>query len=287
MITLIPTSTAEHIALRMKDNRDFNVIVPDKNKDGKRLFPDGEVYTKISNIDHTAKRVVVIHAGQPNPNAGLVELDMTLQILNNVDVKNIELFFTYIPYGMQDNEFETGEVNAVKALLTKLTSYYHVKKIYTIDAHFHGKLWINEFPLTNISAVDILTRQAAEDFPGIVFSTPDAGSHRRTGIKGTEKKRTDSFTTELFSDDKFHSNVKGRIIGVIDDLLETGGTLDKFYDMCKNCGAKDVVALITHGVLPAGLKRVTNKYQRVYLTNTINRPEANVDITPLIINALE
>ena len=286
MITLIPTSTAEHLALKIKSNKEFNIIIPDKYKGGQRLFPDGEVYTKISSIEKTTDRVVVLHAGQPDPNAGLVELEMTLQILNNAGIKSIELFFSYFPYGMQDKEFEAGEVNAAKSLLTKLTSYYPVTKLYTIDAHFHGKLWINEFPLTNISAVDILTQQAAEDFPGIVFATPDAGSHRRTGITGTKKKRADSFKTEQFCDDKFHSNAKGKVIGVVDDILETGGTLDKFYDTAKDCGAKEVVALITHGALTSGIERISKKYQRLYLTNTINRPEANVDITSLIIEML-
>ena len=76
--------------------------------------------------------------------------------------------------------------------------------------------------------------------------------------------------------------VKGKNVGVVDDLVETGGTMCRAYDFCKDNGAKKVLALITHGVLPEGISRIKEKYDDLFLTNTINRPEANVDISGLV-----
>ena len=80
--------------------------------------------------------------------------------------------------------------------------------------------------------------------------------------------------------------IKNRTIAAIDDLIETGGTLDRFYDECKRIGAKETIALATHGVLEEGIERVKAKYQKLYLTNTINRKEANVDIVPFIFETI-
>lgn len=286
MITVIPTTSAEHLIHKIDKAKGIKVVHPERNKDNERLFPDGEVYTRINDVEKLEGRVVVLHAGMPNPNIGLTELEMLLEILRLNKEITIEVFFTYFAYGMQDKAFEGGETNVAENILKKLVNYYEVKRVYAIDAHFQGKQWINKYPFTNVSAVSLLKAAAEKENPELVYATPDAGSHRRTGIKGTKKKRIDSYNNEMECDDNFSNSVKGKTVAVIDDLLETGGTLDKFYDECKKCGARDVVALITHAVLPVGLNRIANKYPKLYLTNSINRRESNVDITHLIADTI-
>jgi len=275
MTVIIPTSSAEHIA-RILEKDKIHVIWPKKNKDGKRHFPDGEVYTRVvGNFED----VLILHSGQPDPNDGLVELEMILQIMKN---KEKSVFFTYFPYGMQDKIFQEGETNAAKELVKKLVEYYDVKKIYTIDAHFWGREWVNEFPITNLSALPLLKIKAEEKYEEIFYMTPDLGAERRTGIKGTKKKRIDSYTVEMNSSEEMREKIKGKVVGVIDDLVETGGTMCKAYDFCKENGAEKVIAIITHGVLPQGISRIKKKYDDLFLTNSINRLEANVDISSLI-----
>lgn len=286
MATIIPTSSAEHLIHKLAKSKCIIVIQPDRNKDNERLFPDGEVYTRINDVDKLEGRVVILHAGMPNPNIGLTELEMLLEILRMNQEIAIEVFFTYFAYGMQDKAFGNGETNVAENILKKLVNYYGVRRIYAIDAHFQGKQWINKYPFTNVSAVNLLKAAAEKENPELVYATPDAGSHRRTGITGTKKKRIDSYNNEIECDDNFSNSVEGKVVAVIDDLLETGGTLDKFYDECKKCGARDVVALITHGVLPKGLNRITAKYPKLYLTNSINRRESNVEITQLIADTI-
>src|SRR5580765_7742513 len=97
---LIVTSNAEHIARILSKNPDFHIHYLEKNKDGKRHFPDGETYVNLGELCNT--KTVVLHSGAPNPNDGLVELEFVLGILKERNVKRIELFITYFPYGQQD-----------------------------------------------------------------------------------------------------------------------------------------------------------------------------------------
>ena len=98
--------------------------------------------------------------------------------------------------------------------------------------------------------------------------SPDKGGKRRTGLSGVKKERLNSFKVRFLSP---KINFKGKTVGVVDDLIETGGTLLKFYDFAKKSGAKKVIALITHGVLPIGVSKIKKRYSKLYLTNTIEQ----------------
>lgn len=283
---LIPTSAAEYLALSLDSIIGKNrVIFSEKNRDGKRYFPDGEVYVKISKAHLLkSKRVVVLHSGAPKPNEGLIELENILQILNNSEARSVEIFFTYFPYGTQDTVFEKGEANMAESLIKKLTFYYKVSKIYIIDAHFKGQPWVKKYPVENITAIPLLVERAKKEFGSdICILSPDKGGKRRTKIGGMNKKRINSFNVEMEGE---NIGLKDKTVGAIDDLIKTGGTLVKFHEIAKKSQAKNLVALITHGVMPSGISRIKNIYDKVYLTNTIYSKEANVDVTNLILEAI-
>lgn len=269
----------------MKDKmKDADFIFLAKNKDGKRSFPDGEIYAAIPEVSSLSKkRVIVLHSGSPNPNDGLVELEMVLQILKDRRIKP-EVFFTYFPYGRQDKIFEPGETCAAQNLIKKLVNYYKVKQIYIIDPHFGKDEWIKKYPIMGISAVPYLMVKSKKDFGNnILFLSPDKGGMKRTGIFGLDKKRINSFETKLLSP---KIAIKGKIVGVVDDIIGTGGTLLRFHEFVKKSGAEKVIALITHGVLDGGIGRIKNTFTKLYLTNTVNKKETNVDITGLIVKAI-
>lgn len=285
---VIPTSGAEHLVRGFEGQKGTKVILPGKNKDGLRVFPDGEVYTRLEQAEEIkGEKVVVLHSGQPDPNGGLVELEMLLEILRRAGVGQREVFFTYFPYGMQDKVFREGEVNAAESLLRKLVGYYGVSTVYAIDPHFHDDPWLADYNLKKVSAVSLLKEAALKDFPDMMFVAPDGGGQKRNDLSGLSKTRVDSHSVDHDHDDEFAASIKGKDVGVIDDLVETGGTLARFHEKCKEYGAKSVVALLTHGVLPVGIERVGKAYDKLYLSNTIDRPEANVDVSQLILEAIK
>ena len=280
-IYLIPTTTTKHLVKNLSaTEKNLKIVFPDLSRDGKRLFPDGEIYVKILKTRRLKnKRVIVLHSGAPKPNEGLMELELILQILRDNKIEP-EVFFAYFPYGMQDKVFEKGETNVAENLIEKLINYYQVKKIYIIDPHFGGRKWVKKYPIISISAVPILIEKVQKEFDrNILFLSPDIGGKRRTKIPGFKKKRLNSFDVKIFSPS---SNLKGKIVGVVDDMIKTGGTLLKFYKIAKKAGAKKIIALITHGVMPDGISKIKRRYLKLYLTNTIKRKDSNVDITDLI-----
>ena len=282
---IISTLAAEHLAKNLKKKvGQFEFIFPEKNREQERFFPDKEIYMRISQVDRLKNRkVIVLHSGAPNPNAGLIELELILQILKDRKIKP-ELFFAYFPYAQQDKAFLQGETNAAENLIKKLTDYYKIEKIYIIDPHFGKMDWVKKYPITSVSAAPLLIEKAKKDFgKNILFLSPDKGGKRRTGISGLKKKRINSFKVKSFSS---NMDVKGRVVGIIDDILETGGTILKSQKAVEKSGGKEIIVLITHGLLDVGIKRVKDNFSKVYLTNTINRKNANVDVTDLISNAI-
>jgi len=286
MINIILTSAAEYLLSGLeRKSGNFRFFIPGKNKESQRYFPDGEVYARIARInDFKNGRVVVLHSGAPRPNAGLVELEIILQILKDHKIKP-EVFFTYFPYGRQDKVFEFGETNLAQNLIRKIINYYWVRKIYIIDPHFGKLKWAKKYPIVSISAVPTLIRKSKENFGhDILFLSPDKGGKQRTGIYGFNKKRINSFKIKIYSS---KIAVKGKTIGIVDDIIGTGGTLLKFHKFAKKSGAKKVIALVTHGVLDTGIQKIKKRFKKLYLANTINRKEANVDITNLIADVLK
>lgn len=286
VVNIIPTSTTEHLSKKLIGTPDIKVFFLGKNKDNKRYFPDGEVYVRIPEVDKLTGRTVILHSGAPNPNKGLVELEMVLQIVGASGAFPLEVFFSYFPYGKQDKIFREGETNAAKDLAEKLTEYYQVERVFIIDAHFAGREWVKGYPIVDIPAHDLLINRFLQDYPGAVFIAPDLGGQGRTNLRGFGKKRLDSYRTEMQADEELKALIKGQVVGVVDDFVETGGTMIRCYEKCIKWGAKEVFALITHGVLPSGIKKVLKKYSRLYLTNTIDREEANTDVSGLILESL-
>ena len=286
MVNLILTTSAQHFRAYFEDRKEFRLVPLGKNKDGKNVFPDREVFVNLPDLPKDG-RFVILHSGAPNPNDGLAELEMILSILKREGQKDVEVFFSYFPYSMQDKLHGAGETIAAEDVLTKLISYYGVKKVYAIDPHFHGASWLKSLPFESVSAHETLLAAVRKDYPDAVFVAPDMGHTKRTkGLKGVQKTRVDSYTVHLAEDEALFGSLKNKVVAVVDDLVETGGTMVRFQEECKKYGPKEMVAVVTHGLLPEGVKRLQKNYSKLFLSNSIVEPAANTNIAPLIAEAL-
>lgn len=280
-IYLIPTKNAEHLADILSEQEELVILRPLKNKDNERRFPDGEIYMRLA-IDNPSSQFVVLHSGMPDPNEGVVELEMILQILRREQAEHVTVVFSYFPFGMQDMIFEKGETNVAEDLVKKIVNYYGVKKVFVLDAHFFGKPWVENLPIINIPAAQYIAGKIRAD-KEIIFLSPDAGGKARTGLKGFKKNRNNSYDVDIEEDGSIDGNFEGETICVIDDIIETGGTLSCIGDRCRQYGAKKIIAVVTHGVLACGIERIKNCFDEVYLTNSIaNNSDNIVDISGLL-----
>lgn len=287
---IIPTSSARHLfASEMFPGiTGVDLVLPLPNKDGSWQFPDKEVYVRIPGLKN-ADHVVVVHSGYPDPNAGLIELIMTLTIIRKYsknEKMKIEVIFTAMPYARQDNDYFDGELNMAKNLIEMLVNCYNVSFITIFEAHFAGKKWMEELPVRNISFSEVLMNQAAADHPGIVFISPDAGAARRSHVKGGKKKRQNSHDVEVSFAKEFRSKIRNNTVGLVDDLLSTGSTLLRAKEQCMKLGAKKSVAIVTHGVNDEGINRIRANFDDLYMSDSINRTGKIVSIRPLLYKTL-
>jgi phosphoribosylpyrophosphate synthetase len=299
---IIPTSSAEHLGkkidkqIRQQGIINAQVIFPKRNKDGERYFPDEEVYSSIPEAEEglfNREHVILLHSGQRKPNAGIREYEYNLEILQEYcSPGKLDLFFAHIPYGRQDKKFLPGEIAKVEKDFDKLKIFYKIEDIYIIDAHFAGRSYwdCEKRPFIDVKGSKVIMEKIKKDFlnENVLFLGPDIGAQIRAGIDGTEKKREGSYSVEISSEKELVDLIKKHdFISAIDDFSETGGTMVTFREFCKEINPASVlIAGLTHGVKQKGINRTKEQYDHFYLGNTVQRKEANVDFTELIMQSL-
>ena len=114
---------AEHIGKRLSSDYNLEVLFTGKNKDGGRYFPDGEPYISLPDEKKLKdEQIVILTSGHPRPTVGLFELEELIKIAEDNKASEIDLFYLYFPFGMQDKEFSKGERNIAKDICEKCGS---------------------------------------------------------------------------------------------------------------------------------------------------------------------
>jgi len=270
-------SGAEHLKEGLESNG-LKVYKSGLNHDGKRFFPNTDLYTRIEEIEElSGKNVLVI---QSTTGSGDFDEEKyttsdriweTLQVLDILSEplkvrevghktyeyerlerpKKVYVMYLFTPFALQDKVFKTGEVNSAKLSL-ELT-LMKSDKIILIDPHPPRNLdWMSK--LINEGKVEILTAaplliERIKELSGIDdFSIvgPDEGEEARIGIRSMKKYRKDSFHVEIMGEG---IDAKDKNFIIIDDLTKSGSTLLKAREILLNKGAKEVYCATTH-VLP-------------------------------------
>jgi ribose-phosphate pyrophosphokinase len=284
---IICSKFAEHISKKLASKPyNVDVLFTGKNDDDSRVFPDGESYVSLPDADKLkGERVVILTCGRPNPTECLFELDVLATLAKEHGASSIEIFFLYFPFGMQDSSFKKGELNIARFLCEKFKEH----KMYAIDLHSAKHDWTKKY-ITNLSAMKLILNAIKKDginLGELQIIAPDLGSQKRLNIEGMSKTREDYYTATYTSTEKLNQQVNGKPVLVFDDMIETGGTMACAKPKCDEMGATQVLAAITHGVLSVGVERIKKTYNRLFLTNTIPNQHANVDITPLVYEAIK
>jgi phosphoribosylpyrophosphate synthetase len=270
---VVLASGAEHLR-RGFETLGFRVFSSESNHDGKRFFPNSDLYTRINDVAKMSnRRVVVIQSGTGSSPSErelfstsdrVQELVMLLDILKHpVDVKKlkhkeyrtkpiqppnrVEVVLTFQPFALQDKAFKTGEAVSCRIAMQEISRL--CDKVWLVEPVVGKSIpWVKELSdsglCEEIAFAEEIVKFAAKrfGFTEYFLIAPDEGSQKRFGIPGFKKRRTDSFTIEMYGE----LDVKDQNVIVIDDLTKSGTTLLRAGERLKAQGAIDVGRVVLH-----------------------------------------
>lgn len=253
-------------------------------------FPDGE--SKIRVIEDVRnKRVIMVQSTYPPTDVHIMQALM-LSYKISQDGGEVYALIPYLGYARQDKEFLKGEVVSL-AVIARLLRSVGVKRLITVDIHSSEGLGYFPFPAYSVSAIPAIAKYINEHYnlnTPVVISPDFGASTRAEGLAqliNSEyivlSKKRDRLTGEVSIEDRT-LNLEDRDVVIIDDIISTGGSVQKATLLLKKYGARKIITACTHPIMVSNaLERITSAgVEEVIGTNTIPSPVSKVDVTPIV-----
>ena len=264
-------------------------------------FSDGEVYVQI-NENVRGQDVFVIQPTCPPVNDHLMELLVMMDAFKRASARRITAVLPYYGYGRQDRKV-MPRVPITAKLVADLITTAGCQRVLAVDLHAGQIQGFFNIPVDHLFAappviVDYLTKKDLKD---PVLVSPDAGGVERAraiakrlnaGLAIIDKRR-DGPNVAVFM--YLIGDVKDKDVVVIDDMIDTAGTLIQAVDAVKREGARRVLACAVHGVLSGpAIKRIeSSALEEVVITNSVPltpdkaNPKIHVlSVAPLLAEAI-
>ena len=264
---------AEAIAERLAKKLTSSVV---------KRFADMEVFIEIEE-NVRGRDVYILQSTSYPANDNLMELLILADALKRSSAKRITAVMPYFGYARQDRR--SGPRTPISArLVANLIERAGVERVMTLDLHAGQIQGFFDIPTDNLFAAPVMVRDILERFElgKLVVVSPDVGGVVRaralakrvgTPIAICDKRRERAGESEVM-------NVIGDVDGMrcilIDDIVDSGGTLVNAANALLASGASEVFAYITHGVLSGGaVSKITNsKLKQLVITDSIQPTEA-------------
>jgi len=263
-------------------------------------FSDGEIFV---NIDETVRGadVFIIQPTCLPVNDNLMEVLILVDAFKRASAGRINAVIPYYGYARQDRKTKAREPITAK-LVADLLTVAGVDRVVTMDLHAGQIQGYFNIPVDHLSGVPIL----AEYFKDIVDKdtvvvSPDLGGVTRARnfanlldlpIAIIEKRRPKANVSEVMN---VIGDIEGKNVVIIDDIIDTAGTITKAAQVLKDFGAKSVYACATHPVLsgPAIERIESSVIERFIITDTIPKIEETngskievVSVAPIFAEAI-
>jgi len=241
-------------------------------------FSDGEVAVEIHD-NVRGKDVFVIQPTCAPTNDNLMELMIIADCLQRASAARITAVIPYFGYARQDRRVRSARVPITAKVVADMLGSAGINRVLTIDLHADQIQGFFDIPVDNIYATPVLLldieRQNYED---LMIISPDVGGVVRaramakqlndTDLAIIDKRRPEANEAEVMH---IIGDVDGRTCVLIDDMVDTAGTLCTAAKALKNSGAKKVVAYCTHPVLSGSAIENINSsvLDEVVVTDTI------------------
>ncbi|GAB6063693.1 ribose-phosphate pyrophosphokinase [Deferrisoma palaeochoriense] len=242
-----------------------------------RRFSDGEVAVEIEESVR-GWDVFVIQPTCPPVNDHLMELLVMMDALKRASAGSISVVMPYYGYARQDRKVNP-RVPITAKLVADLITVAGADRILTVDLHAGQIQGFFDIPVDNLYATPVLLEEFRRRLPGddLVVVSPDAGGVERArafakrldaGLAIIDKRREKANVSEVMH---IIGEVEGRDALLLDDMIDTAGTLTNAARALKENGARRVFAAATHPVLsgPAVDRIVDSPLEQVVVTDTI------------------
>ena len=247
-----------------------------------RRFADMEIFVEIQE-NVRGSDVFIIQSTSFPTNDHLMELLIITDALRRASARRITAVIPYFGYARQDRK--SGSRTPISAkLVANMITHAGADRVMTVDLHALQIQGFFDIPTDNLFASPVMVRDIKErfDLGNVMVVSPDVGGVvRARGLAKRinaplaiiDKRRERAGESEVM-------NVIGEVDGytciLVDDIVDSGGTLVNAADALLANGAKDVYAYITHGVLSGGATaRITgSKLKELVITDSIQPTEA-------------
>jgi len=220
-----------------------------------KRFADGEVYIEI-NENIRGNSIFVVQSTSNPANDNLMELLICIDALRRSSAKNITAVIPYFGYARQDRKVVPRTAISAK-LVSNLITNAGANRILSVDLHAGQIQGFFDIPVDNLFATPIFARHIKNKskLKNVICVAPDVGGVERTralsrrinsAIAIIDKRRPTPGKSEVMN---LVGNVKNKNCIIVDDIIDSGGTIVNAAKALKEKGAKDVYVYITHAVL--------------------------------------
>ncbi len=267
-----------------------------------KRFADKEVFVEVhENV--RGEDVFILQSTSFPANDNLMELLILTDALRRSSARRITAVLPYFGYARQDRR-ATGRTPISAKLVSNLITEAGVNRVITLDLHAAQIQGFFDIPTDNLYAAPIITRDILDNYKldNTMIVSPDVGGVARaravaqrlgTDLAIVDKRRPKAGVSEVMN---IIGDVSGQSCILIDDIVDSGGTLVNAAEALLKAGAKQVSAYITHGVLSEGAaQRIgTSKLKELVVTDSIEQTDAHraagnirrLPIAPLIGEAI-
>ena len=245
-------------------------------------FSDGEVTVELhQNV--RARDVFVVQSTCAPTNENLMELLIMVDALKRASARRITAVIPYFGYARQDRRPRSMRVPISAKVVANLLETVGVERVLTMDLHADQIQGFFDIPVDNIYASPVLLSDLkSKAYPDLVVVSPDVGGVVRAralakqmgcDLAIIDKRRPKANVSEVMH---VIGEIDGRNCVIMDDMIDTAGTLVKAAEVLKERGAKRVYAYCTHPILsgPAVERIAGSQLDEVVITNTIPLADA-------------
>lgn len=242
-------------------------------------FKDGEIRVRIGETVRGADVFIIQSTCSPS-DSNLMELLIMIDAVRRASAREIAAVIPYYGYARQDRKTQPRDPVTAK-LVANLITAAGADRVLTMDLHAGQIQGFFDIPSDNLRAMPILADYfRSKKFDDVVVVSPDVGGvsrarafahHLDCGLAIVDKRRPEPNVAEVMN---VIGDIAGKTAILIDDMIDTAGTITASAHALMERGAKEVYACCTHAVLsdPAVERIAASPLKEVVVTNTIPLP---------------